>query len=265
MWGSTARAYNAAYANGTNPLADLVDATTGTVAICTLRVLTTGFVDLTGTYCLASTTPATACAAAAGGFCKVTKLYDQTGNGNHWTNATASSMPSLTFSALNSLPGMTFIVANSSLLATGNTTVSYPFSGSAVAERTGSTAAVGVVFGGPSITYEFGFQNSANTALSSFTGSITATASDSSFHALQHVNAGAAGASSFLTVDGSDTSGTTTNSGWSAQVLRIGRGASCCTLPGVVMEAGVWSNTTFSGTDRTNLNTNQHGANGYNF
>lgn len=264
MWGSCARAYNAAYANGTNPLCDLV-AVTGGAAVCTLRVLTTGFVDLAASYC-AGTTPAAACAAASGGSCKVTKVYDQTGNGNHWTNATLSSMPALTFSALGGLPGMTFAIASSSLLATGNTTVSFPFSASTVAERTGSTAAVNCILCGPTISYQFGLQNSANTALLSFTGSITATANDSAFHALQGVDAGTSGASSVLTVDGSDTTGTTAASGWSAQVIRLGRGNSCCTLGGVIMEAGIWSNTTFSGTNRTDLNTNQHGsANGYNF
>jgi hypothetical protein len=47
-WGSCVRAYNAAYANGTNSLCDLVDSAAPTTAICTLRVKTNGLVDLTG-------------------------------------------------------------------------------------------------------------------------------------------------------------------------------------------------------------------------
>lgn len=266
LWGSCARAYNLAYANGTNPLCDLV-AVTGGAAVCTLRVATTGFVDLAASYC-AGTTPSAACAAASGGSCKVTKVYDQTGNGNHFTNVTLASMPALTFNALGGLPGLTYAVGNSTFLATGNVTASFPFSESGVITRTSNTAAVNCLLCTSTGTaIEFGLQNSANTALLlNNTGTITATANDSTFHAMQGVTAGTGGASSVLMVDGTATTGTTSNNPIMAVPVRLGRGNSCCSLTGTIMEGGIWSSTTFAAGDRTNINNNQHGAtSGYNF
>ena len=103
--GSVYRAYAAAYANGTNPLADLVDSSTGLTPVCTLRVATTGFADVTKAYC-GGQTPANACAAAAGGGCKITKLYDQPGGSTGFLQATPANMPAITFNDINGLPAI---------------------------------------------------------------------------------------------------------------------------------------------------------------
>lgn len=261
-WGSCARAYNAAYANGTNPLCDLVDATTGTVAICTLRAATTGFVDLTGNYCTGTTTPALACAAAAGGSCKISKAYDQTGTGNHFTQATAANMPALTFSALNSLPGMTF-AAGSGTLATANVTQAQPLTLSAVGSRTGAnTTETALLATNGSGTPKFGPTSIINTWNLSCPTTLNATASDGSFHAAQGV---CNGVSSALIVDGSATTGDAGATGYSAQNIRIARFGAAATLTGVIMEVGIWPSA-FNATQYGNVNTNQHSAaNGYNF
>src|ERR1700732_3971891 len=94
---SAGRAYNAAYAASNGSFADLVATGNGAV-VCTLKALTTGFVNLTSSAC-AGQTPAAACAAANGGACSVTKLYDQTGTGNNVVQATLANMPALTFNA----------------------------------------------------------------------------------------------------------------------------------------------------------------------
>lgn len=72
-WYSPARAYSAAFAATAGPIMDLVDAATGTIPT-TINILPTGFVDIAAI----PTTPQ-----------KVTKLYDQTGNGKsrHYGNA----------------------------------------------------------------------------------------------------------------------------------------------------------------------------------
>src|SRR5258708_4464076 len=57
-WQSCARVYNASLASTATSLCDLVDSAAPTVVICTLRGTTSGFVDLAGTYCTGSVTPA---------------------------------------------------------------------------------------------------------------------------------------------------------------------------------------------------------------
>lgn len=259
-WGSCARVYTAAQASTATSLCDLKDKTTGTVAICTLRGSSTGFVDLVGTYCTGSTTPAVACAAAAGGSCVVSQVYDQTGHANHFTATPVANMPNLTFSALNGLPGLTG--AGAVLIATGNITQAAPLSFSYVSKRTGSFTSLQDVFsiaGGAIIS---GYAASINNATLVDTGTLTATASDSAFHAFQM----AVNSTGTVVVDGAATTGALGTTGLSATVLRLmsanGTGAA---LTGSVMEAGMWP-VEFNATQYGNLNTNQHSAaNGYNF
>jgi hypothetical protein len=106
------RVYNAAYANGTNSLCDLVDSAAPTTAICTLRVKTNGLVDLTGV------TPATKCSAATGGVCNVSKIYDQAGSTGGFIQTTAGNQAKLSFNALNSLPGIACTSAAATSLST---------------------------------------------------------------------------------------------------------------------------------------------------
>ena len=184
-WASVARVYRAALASTSTSLADLVDSSTGTVAICTLRGSTAGTVDLTSTYCTGSATPATACAAAAGGSCKVKKLYDQVGT-NPWTQATASKMPLLTFSSINGLPAMQFASANSTTLIQGtNISQAQPFSFEAVAERTSIFTSAQAILNDSGIDTELSFQNAANTIKFYAGTQQTGTAADSAFHVLQ--------------------------------------------------------------------------------
>jgi hypothetical protein len=136
LWGSVARVYNLAKASTSTSLADLVDSSAPTTVICTLRGSTAGTVDLTGTYCTGSVTPATKCAAATGGKCNVSKLYDQVGT-NNWVQTTAAKQPTLTFSAINGLPAMTFVSASAQTLISGSvTSTAEPYTFEGVGERT---------------------------------------------------------------------------------------------------------------------------------
>lgn len=262
---SCARAYNLTYANGTNSLCDLVDTTTGAVAICTLRVLTTGFVDLTGNYCTGSTTPTLACAAAAGGACRVSKGYNQVSPGtNDFTNATNSSRPALTFNALGGLPGMTCTnAAASALTSTGNITSTSPWSFVAVSIRTGSTGVISGAFAeNASGSVVLGYPASVNQA--TFTNGATTesgTASDNAFHDL--IGTTDPGAGSILSVDGSSAATGINFGNLNTTPKRICRSANgTVSMDGTVMEVGEWP----SAVNAATLSANIHSAaNGYNF
>lgn len=262
IWGSCARVYQASLASTATSLCDLKDKTTGTVAICTLRGSSTGFVDLAGSYCAGSATPAVACAAAAGGSCVVSKIYNQITPGTlDFTQATLGNMPALTFSALNGLPGLTSTNAASTNIQTAATTQAPPYSVSSVWIRTSGTANstgacggnLGGFLGNPAVASTVFFQGPTGAAQ---VGSIA----DNSYHAVQGVSAAGAG-NSFVTPDGVDTSGTTSGT-ISAVSIRIARNG--LSLDGTIMECGLWPSA-FTAGNRTSLNTNQHGANGYNF
>ncbi len=251
---SCARAYNAAYANGTNPLCDLKDKTTGTVSICTLRVATNGFADLSGSYCTGSTTPAVACAAAAGGACAISKAYDQTGHSNDATNATAAQMPALTFSALNSCPGMTFTSASTSRLNITAVTAAQPFSMTGLAIRTANFTTLQGILSSNGTTIDLEFSTTTNNARIEAPSVIAATVSNSAFHALIGVFNNA---SSSFVVDGAATTGTVGTNAFSAQAARIGRDSAGASLDGSVIEAGLWPSG-FNATQYGNMNTNMH-------
>lgn len=264
---SCARAYNAAYANGANSLCDLVDSAAPSTVICTLRVATTGFADLTGTYCTGSVTPAVKCAAATGGVCNVSKMYNQVAPGtNDATNTTAATQPKLTFSALGGLPGITCTnAAASAITTTGTITQNAPYTLVAVAVRTPSSATEGGIFGeNGSGTVTLTYINATNTVGYRAAGNLnSATASDTNFHALAAV--APSGTNSTVVVDGSGTTAAPigTNITVPMRVCRSANGTA--SLNGSIMEAGLW-NSAFSSTIYGNMSTNQHSAaNGYNF
>lgn len=261
---SCARAVNATYANGTNSLCDLVDSAAPSTVICTLRVATTGFVDLAGAYCTGSVTPATKCAAATGGVCNVSKMYNQIAPGtNDATNTTAATQPKLTFSALGGLPGITCTnAASSAITTTGTITQSTPYTLGAVSVRTPSSATEGGIFGenGSGVTtMEY---TAATNTVGYLSGGVTnsATASDTNFHSIMAVAPTAA--NSTVVVDGSGTTATP-NGVNIGQIMRICRSANTTqSLNGTIMEAWLF-NSAFNATQYGNQNTNARSANGY--
>lgn len=252
-------------------MCDLV-AVTGGAAVCTLRATTTGYVDLTA-YCPGSLTPAAACAAASGGSCRLTKLYDLVAGTNPFIQATLANMPNVVFSTLNGLPAVQCVSANSTNLTTTSTvTIAQPYYLTAVYERTASFTSLASALGVSGLSMVFGSNTSANNALlTSASPSLLATMSDGTgpsdfthFHSMIGI---ANNTTSVLTIDGADTSGSAGALGITALGLRFCRGNAVATPDGYVMEGYFGpSATSLSSGDRTAINSNQHSAtSGYNF
>jgi hypothetical protein len=182
---SAGRAYNAAYATAKSSLADLVDTTTGLLA-CTLKVGINGYADLTTAYCptlVPVSNVVTWCTTVGG--CSITKIYDQTGNGNHVVQATLANMPALTFNAQNGLPCAAGTNnAAIQLKTAGNISQAAPFTRGAVVERTGSPTTLQKIASNGSNANTFNFTASANTISTANPTSVSLTANDNSFHAI---------------------------------------------------------------------------------
>jgi hypothetical protein len=227
-WGL--RGYNAAYATGSNPAIDICDTSTGLTCTTGIKILSNGKLDV------ATASGSAACATS----CSVTKLYDQTGNGYHLTQATIGKAPVLTFNCLNtSLPCMTFTKANSQFLATSSgPTTALPVSWSFVASQT--TAATGNIIGDAAgSTGRSGvFRGSSNSwGLYNASGCCTATASDSAFHA-----AGAVfnGASSSQSIDGGTAVTGNTGSGANGANYYLCNNQNNSYCDGKITEAEFW-------------------------
>jgi hypothetical protein len=239
---SAGRAYNAAYAAAQSPLADLVDTATG-LATCTLNVGTNGFANMAAVVCptgapvVSVTTFCTITHVA----CSITKLYDQTGTGNHVVQATLANMPGLTLSAQNGLPCAAGTGNAATVLKTaGNISQSAPYTLTAVTERTGSNTTVQNIFGnGTNLTF-LRFGNSANTVQTSNGATISLTVADGAPHALLNVVNAAA---PLFASDSSANTNTASSGGTALSGPEYFMGRSAGTLSmiaGFVCEAGIW-------------------------
>jgi hypothetical protein len=259
---SCGRSYNLAYANGTNPMCDLV-ASSGGAAVGTLRVKTNGFVDLSA-YFSGGVTPAAACAAASGGSCLISKVYDHTGNGKYQSVATTANMATLTFNALNGLPCATSNGSVAYAPPSSSFALTAPYFFTAVAERTGNFTTTQRIMQDTSGSPNLGYRNSTNTVGVNAGSTLTATASDSAFHAFIACASSASscdGAAGDMVVDGSNNTGTTgTNSATDFQLL------DGTAMTGLMCEAAVMNGNGIIGTQITSLNANMHSSTyGWNF
>jgi len=242
---SCGRAYNAAYAAGANPACDLVDTGTG-LATCTISFGTNGLANLTAVACptgAPTVNVVTFCAVTHPSGCSLTKMYDQTGTGNHVVQATLANMPVLTFSAQNGLPCAAGTGNAAMRLATaGSISQSAPFSATAVTERTGSFTTTQKIISNGANASTFNFTASAN-SISSALGSsaaVTLTAADSSFHALLGV---ASATAPLFAVDSSANTSTTTTgtTALAGSQFLMGRSTGVqALLAGFVCEVGIW-------------------------
>lgn len=191
--------------------------------------------------------------------CTVKTLYDQTGNTNcngvtcDVTQATIANRPTLTLNCLGStLPCMTW--SGSQTLLSANATNALhpqPFSVSGVGQRTGSFTSYGDILGTSGGSIQLAYNNSANTALL-YAGnlSLTATAADSSFHAIQGL---LNGVSSILYIDGSSTSGNPGGTSFpSVEFMCVGTCGNPTT--GKSTEGGVWFSDTSANFSALNAN-----------
>jgi hypothetical protein len=239
-WGGL-RAYNSAYATGSNPALDLHDNSSGTL-VATINILSSGALDV-----------ATAATVIAGGASKVGKLYDQTGNGNHFTQGTNANRPTLTLNAIGSLPGLTF---SSSSMSVAANLISFVAGHSlaVVAKRTGANTSYGIVMSGADNPF-MGFKDATNTAVFNPTGGqITATATDGSFHSIIGTNDGTTGTN--LYVNGSATS-SAISSGVGSGLYIGNRSSLDVAFTGVAMEFGAW-NAGMSAGNASSISSQQH-------
>lgn len=134
IWGGL-RAFSAAYAApGTNPAIDLVDQAGANPY--TAKILSSGDLDMAG---IAAWVTANSVTTA-----KVTKLYDQTGGGNHMVQATLANMPDFLLNQVGTKPGLMFHTATSTALVSGSaiTTLVQPYSVSLVGKTPGVSGGV---------------------------------------------------------------------------------------------------------------------------
>jgi hypothetical protein len=237
---SAGRAYNAAYAAAQSPLADIVDTTTG-LATCTFKVGTNGFANLSAVVCptgapVVSVT--TFCTVTHIG-CSITKLYDQTGNGNHVVQATLANMPGLTLSAQNGLPCAAGTGTTTLNLASSTTiTQAQPFTEMAVVERTGSTSTAQRILGiGTAPLLTFGGANGVSYSAGT---QIILTAADNAFHALLAI---ASQTAPLFSVDSSANISTSSSGALTlaSTVTLMNRSVlNQAILTGFVCEAGIW-------------------------
>ncbi len=248
-FGSCSFAYTAAYAAGAGSACDLVDTATGGFA-CTLKFAVNGAADLISLSCTGGTLSVmTFCTVTHAAGCSITKVYDQTGNGHDWTNATLASMPLVKFSAIGSNPAIQCVGATPSKLTSASYTLSEPVSISAVVNRTslnGGTSQFSFVHS----VGQVGYTSAANTAFMAYGSSFTATASDASPHALQYVfNT----ASSSINVDGAATSGSVSGGGLGAATDVLCSTGTANAINGYIGEVGANNQSSYSAALRANV------------
>lgn len=242
MWWGL-RGYNAAF---TGNVANICDSATGLVC---------ADVTWSGTALVFPTIGGVACN-NVGNICVVKTLYDQTGNGNHVTQATLSKMPVLTLSCLGSLPCATYTIAAASCLVTGSSVaaITNPWSMEGIGRRTGNfTTSQRLVGNGTGLgNQSFGWTTSASTI--NLTGVTLGSVTDSSFHALQGV---ANGASTSISADGASNTGSITAT-TKSDLFGLGcTNNSAGSLDGQLTEGGVWPSA-FSAQNIIDLNSNAH-------
>ena len=248
---SCTRVFTASQANTLTSMCDLVSSAAPTVVLCTLRASSTGFADLSA-YCPGSLTPATVCAAATGGVCRVSKAYDLTGNSRDMVGT--SNQPALTFSSspTGTFPCMSDNGTGTTLLAATVSAQAQPLTMSAVWRRTSGTAQGGVI--GSSGAMYLGSGSSASQAQESAgTSTVNNTLTDNTWGAN---NGLLNGASSILNTNGSESPAVNIGSNGTGTTIRIFR-ANAAGFVGNACEMWVWAASS-TATDRGNLNSNQH-------
>lgn len=184
---------------------------------------------------------------------KITKLYDQTGNGNDATQGTDASRPAITLAAIGSLAVLTFSGAQALQAATGNPGGS-GFTLTAVGKRVTGTGFQDLIGdqSGTNNSPQLGFKNAADTSMqfAGIVGEILSTvATDNQYHAMVGQYGGA---SAVLYCDGSSSAGAQSAVGGNTP-LTIGNGNNA--LNGTWTEAGWWASS-FNSTQATAMISN---------
>jgi Alpha-L-arabinofuranosidase B, catalytic len=236
------RAYNLAYATGTNNAITIRRTSDSTST--NILILTTGALDVaTATSFCASTT------------CFASTIYDQIG-GKNVSQSTTTQQPQLTFNCLNtSRPCLTFAGAsNQELTALSFTSASQPITISFVGERTGTFTSTNTVFGSLGVV-QVGFGTAANTSFEYANSTVVTTAAaDNALHAVQSVFNGA---SSTINVDGVTSGSLNPGASGVGSQASIGYGGSNNPLTGYFAELIVYEGLNMTSGNQASLCHNQ--------
>src|SRR5262245_36194718 len=191
----------------------------------------------------------------------VVKQYDQSGNSRDMGQTTAANQPTFELSILSSLPSAGYLNSAARKLTTSGLAFadSIPTQTSVVAILT-PTSTTGSTFATTSSNILFDVQDSsAIRAYSNGTNFTVSGITQGVWHAVQTTYNGA---SSVLYIDGTSNSGTCDTFAVNNDDFYLGSDAFSSHLNGYIMEAGLWTSS-FSGTENSNMNTNQHDYYGF--
>lgn len=243
------RAYNAAYATGSNPAIDIVDQASAN--LLTVNINSSGDLDTAAVSAWVTAHSVTEI--------HITKAYDQTGNGNHATQATLNITPRLVLSATaNSKPVMRTVDTASGLFSS-SLTQTVPVTVSAYAlKNVAQSGSVGIIIGDNSTAGWFTFTNNANEVeiYSSGVQVVLGSVADGSYHALQFF-ASTSASSCKISVDGtSATPAGSVGGNWNGPIGLFSGGQGAFHLMGDIAEAGIASGDHTS--SNSTMNSNQH-------
>lgn len=186
----------------------------------------------------------------------VTKMYDQTGNGNDIGQTTAAIQPPFILNGQGTLPVLRFDSSTAQTLITPSTVVigNQPSTVSTVAKRTANFTTqqdIILIAGG---AYLGGWTGVANTVYLYSGGQPTATATDNVYHAMQRIYNGL---SSDMNVDGTaNTGGGGSNNPGTGTVLWCR--PNTFPMDGDHTEYIIWPNLAFSPSQSSSMSANQH-------
>lgn len=266
---SCSRVYTAALALTSTNMCDLKDAATGTVSIGTIRGSSTGFADQSA-YFVGALTPSAACLAAAGGACRVSKMYNQVTPGTlDVSQATLANMPGILFSSspTGTLPVLDCSVGTALLVTGSNPTITQPWTVSSVVKGALGASSTGFIGSAAGIVNFMGSGGSTNTIGINAGSTVTAAMTTLTWASAAGIFNGA---SSVITVNTTDTTGLNAGTtAFGANALRVCRqGSGGASWNGQVAEVALWSNLAFTtgGGGQTQLmEANQHSSSGYSF
>jgi hypothetical protein len=189
----------------------------------------------------------------AGTSCVVVTLYDQSGGGQHWTQATGANQPQLTFSAINGLAALHADgVSNFNMDNALAGAVSQPYTLAIVGTHLDTSLAFWAITNSTNVVWGFNSSGTVSSVLCNNQSDSTFTM-DTNPHVFQYVCNGASG---FSTVDTTQTAlntGTQTLvSTESVHILASTTGSR--QLNGYVGEIGMWSYS--SGANQTTMYNN---------
>jgi Alpha-L-arabinofuranosidase B, catalytic len=243
------RAYNAAYATGSNNAITVRRTSDSTTS--NIKILTTGALDVASatTFCNATT-------------CFISKFYDQSGASNcsgacDASQATAANQPQLIFNCVNtSLPCARFVGTSSQRLVSPTiTNVAQPFTLNFSASRPSTATSSGSVLGSDFNGVQIGFLSTAGTAYVLAPTVQSAAASDNAFHNISGVFTTAG--SSTLVVDATTIGSLSPGADFLQDKFSLGDSdGSSNYFTGDFLEAGVWPGA-LSGANMTSICHNQ--------